>query len=449
MNWSLDGFKNILKGLGGDKDGRMHRQFVPGINITQQIADNLYAYNWLAAKVVDTPVEDATRKWRNLLIPDPGKKEDIEEVYKKFDIKGKFDQALKWARVFGGAVIVMVVDGDQEQPLDIDKVRIGQLKNLIVLDRYNITATVTDRNILSINLGQPEFYQVVRNGQKIHHSRVIKFDGQKPTIHQAERNNFWGLSIFTKLWEPISDSQETSDAIANLIYESNVDVYRIAGFNELVATSEELAIKRIKIAHKMKSIVNGIVLDREDEYEKKTNTFTTLPDIDDRFIQKVAGASEIPVTRLLGTSPAGQNATGESDMRNYYDSIQALQENIIRPRLDIVDKVVLGSAGYTDEFAYEFKPLQQLTEKEQAEVDFKTAQRDQVYLDQDIITALDVIAQLAERGTYIIIDSSRIEHEKEEAEMELEFAEENENGQSGEEPEGSGKEIPEGAEETG
>jgi len=184
--------------------------------------------------------------------------------------------------------------------------------------------------------------------------------------------------------------------------------------NALVAEGRDaLVVKRLKLAHEMKSIINGIALDKEDEYDKKTNSFTTLPDIDDRAIQKVSGASGIPVTRLLGISPAGQNATGESDMLNYYDNVQSTQENGLRPHIDWMDSIVTASAtSDIESFEYEFKPLKQLTELEQASVTLQRAQRDQIYLDQDIIEPSDIVAQLAEDGTYVSIDENSVTEEE-------------------------------------
>lgn len=410
-----DGFKNIITKLGTNKDARYYNEFIRGRRITIDEAENLYVYNWLAAQVADAIPDDATREWRSLLIPDADEKKKIEDEFKTFGLKGKINLAMKWARVFGGSAIIIVIEGeDPIEPLNLSTMRQGSLKNLIVLDRYNLFADVIDRDIMSDNYGQPEFYTVVRGGQRVHHTRVVRFDGVTPTIRKREEENFWGLSIYTKLFSPIADSQITSDSISNLITESNIDVYRIAGLNQLVAEGNDaIAVKRLKLAHSMKSVINGIALDKEDEYDKKTNTFTTLPDIDDRFIQKVAGASDIPVTRLLGTSPAGENATGESDLRNYYDKVSSLQENEIRPRLDYLDQVITTSIfGSPKDFEYKFLPLQQLTESEQAVVDLNKAQRDQIYLDLDIIQPTDAMAELAENGTYVSIDASRVEEEK-------------------------------------
>lgn len=418
-----DGFANIMKGLGGSKDPREWNIFLQGLRITQVTANNLYVYNWLAAKVVDIPIDDATRKWRTLLISDAEKKDEIEELLKEHNVKAITNLAFKWARVFGGAVIIAVIDGeDQEEPLDVERIRPDSLKNFIVLDRYNIYPDHIERNILSPNFGEPEYYTVARGGQRIHHSRLFKIFGDRKTLIETEQQNYWGNSIYTTLWDPISDSQTVSQTIQDLIYEANVDVYRIDGLNAMVAEgNDDLVVKRLQIASDMKSVIHGIAIDKEDEYDKKNNSFEKLPEIDDRFIQKVAGASNIPVTRLLGISPAGQNATGESDMLNYYDNIQSLQENDLRPAIDWMDSIVLQSAQQdVDDFEYDFLPLKQLTEQEQAEVDSKNASRDQAYLDADVIKPSDVVAQLAENGTYITIDENRVEEELELEELELE-----------------------------
>ena len=162
---------------------------------------------------------------------------------------------------------------------------------------------------------------------------------------------------------------------------------------------------------------NKIDLIEEDEYDKKNSQFTQLPQIDDRFIQKVSGASNIPVTRLLGISPAGQNATGESDMLNYYDEVQSIQENDFRPLIDWMDSIIIKSEALNlEKVEYQFLPLKQLTELEKADVDLKNAQRDQVYLDNNIVKETDVMSQLAENGTYVSIDENRVEEEKKEAE---------------------------------
>lgn len=447
LKFVKDGFKNILKGLGTDKDPRNARTFSKGMLINQQIANDLYVYNWLAAKGVNIPIDDATRKWRSLQIPDADKKKEIEELMKDFDVKGKISLAAKWARVFGGSAIVIIIEGeDPKEPLNIDAIRPGSLKNFIVLDRYNIFPEQINRQILSDNFGNPEYYTVIREGEKIHHSRVIRFLGEKPTVLEAERNNFWGVSIFTRTWDSIADSGTMTQAIGNLVSEASVDVFKIAGLNGMVADGDDnLVVKRLQIMNQMKSVVNGCVLDAEDDYEKKATTFTTLPDIDDRYMQKVAGSFDIPLTRFLGISPSGLNATGDSDMANYDDNVSSIQENDFRPKIDIMDSVIIASAQ-VEPFEYEFKPLRQLSEKDQAEVNTKNSAVDKTYWEMDVLRTSDILAQIAERKTYTAITAQRVEEELAQEEIDFEEENEEENSISSEEPEELGVEVPEGAE---
>ena len=66
-------------------------------------------------------------------------------------------------------------------------------------------------------------------------------------------------------------------------------------------------------------------------------------------------------TRLLGQSPAGLSATGDSDTRNYYDMIAARQELDLRPQLERLDKLILRSAGVDPAaLTFEFRPLWQM-----------------------------------------------------------------------------------------
>jgi len=420
MGRITDGFKSIMKGLGTSKDPRESVVYQIGNRIDQQTAENLYVYNWLAAKIIDIPIDDATRKWRSLLIADPVEKEETETAFEQFEIKARVSTAFKWARVFGGAGIFCVIEGDdQEEPLAIESIREGSLKNFVVLDRYNIYPGPVNMDVLSVNFGSPDYYMVARGGQKIHHTRIHKVYAQGTTIREFEKNNYWSPSLFTKLFEPVSDSQVCSQSINNMIYESNVDVYKIDGLLKLVAEGkDDVVVSRLKIVNGMKSILNAVVLDSKDEYEKKTNTFASLPDIDDRAMQKVSGASGIPITRLLGISPAGMNATGASDMLNYYDTVQSIQENELRPVIDWMDSVVVASLpGLNEKIDYEFLPLKQMTEVEQADVEFKKAQRDQIYLDHEVITEPDALAELAESGTYTTIDETRVEAERKENEL--------------------------------
>ena len=107
-------------------------------------------------------------------------------------------------------------------------------------------------------------------------------------------------------------------------------------------------------------------------------------------------------TRLFGTSATGMNATGDNDVRNYYDMVSAKQEAELRPQLEYLYEVLVRSElGYMPEdFRFDFNPLWQLSETKQATVEKTRAERDQVYLNAGVVTEGLVARELKERGTY-------------------------------------------------
>lgn len=51
------------------------------------------------------------------------------------------------------------------------------------------------------------------------------------------------------------------------------------------------------------------------------------------------------MTKLFGRAPAGMNATGESDLQNYYDYVDTLRESVLAPILRRLLPVRLAFPG--------------------------------------------------------------------------------------------------------
>ena len=77
---------------------------------------------------------------------------------------------------------------------------------------------------------------------------------------------------------------------------------------------ENVLMDRLALANRAKGISATVLLDAEEDYQQKTASFNTLPEILMAFFQLVSGAADIPATRFLGQSPGGMNSTGESGM---------------------------------------------------------------------------------------------------------------------------------------
>ncbi len=118
------------------------------------------------------------------------------------------NDAIKWARLYGGAVAVMLIDGqDLETPLRPETVAKGQFKGLYVLDRWQITPSTNDTvEEFGPDLGMPATYKVNQNAaalrnKTIHHSRLMRFDGYELPYNQRMAEMLWGLSVVERLYD--------------------------------------------------------------------------------------------------------------------------------------------------------------------------------------------------------------------------------------------------------
>lgn len=406
-----DGLENVVAGLGTSRDKMAHTHYTFTNFMDQNTAEAMYSGSWLAKRVVNTVAEDMTREWVQVIFD--GEKDtqfSVEEAEKQFAVRAKFLQALTWARLYGGAALVIGVKGqDLAEPLDVNTITQGSLSFLHVLDRYRIAGS--GNVILDLEdpaFGLPESYVLGVTSQQtvvtIHHTRVIRFDGEPATYQRFTANAYWHDSVLTHLQDAIKRADTVSAGIASMVFEANVDVITSEGLGELLSTKEGSAkvTKRYQMAATMKSFNRLLLLDSSETYDKKGNSFANLDEIWMRYMQEVSGAADIPLVRLLQTSPTGLNSTGDGELRNYYDMIKSKQCRQLQDQLHCLYEVLVRHAlGYMPEdFRFEFKPLWQMSEAERASIQKTNADRDKIYLDAAIITEGLIAKELMENNVY-------------------------------------------------
>ena len=124
-----DNMQNLATGLGTDKSKASHDTWnLDTMNNWHQL-ESVYQSNWIAGRIVDVHSEDMTREWRT--IKSDGA-EDIKQLEEHLMIKTKTQDALQWARLYGGAGMLMVTNQDMKEPLDINKIKKGDLQKVIV-----------------------------------------------------------------------------------------------------------------------------------------------------------------------------------------------------------------------------------------------------------------------------------------------------------------------------
>lgn len=430
---SRDGLENMMAGLGTGRDKMAYTAWSAPRVLERQTLSNMYRSSWLAKKIVNLPAEDMTRAWREFSFDDNPETTDdeaadgqrrVEQAEKKFSLRDKVTTALQWGRLYGGASILMGVGKpqDYDKPLDVERIKKGDLKFMLVLDRWMLVPTgqfVWD--ITDPAFGQPEFYTIatpqtgknLAGNVRIHHSRVVRFLGQRlPHIDSLQQNG-WGDSELQHSYDTLTGRDTITAAIATMMFEANVDVLKAPELNSMLSTNEGEALltKRFQLAAMMKSFNRMLLLDGTEEYDKKQNSFAGLDSIMREFRAEVSGACDIPVTRLFGTSVGGLNATGDNEIRNYYDSISAKQEANLRPQLDQIDAVLFRSEGIGDpaDMCFTFCDLWQMSEKERAEIGKLNMERDKGYFDMGVMTEGIIAKQLKADGTYTVMTTEDVD----------------------------------------
>lgn len=414
-----DSFVNLVANLGTSKDKRTSGEFQSRIlDITQLEA--MYGDDWLSGRVIDTPVDDSTRKWRKMSAPSVDEDlQVVKDLEKQLDVKQKFNEAQKWADLYNGAIIVMIMNDDIDisEPLDPEKVKEGQLSRLVVFDSTEISPMdINTNDITAENFRLPNFYSI-SGGDSIHHSRVLRFEGFKLPWRLKSQNNYWGQSRLQRYYDSLRNSRSVIDSVASLVYEAKNDIVSVPELYQELASPDGLAkiLQRFHLGDMLKSNNNMLLLDAREEFQRVSTTFAGISDLMMKFLLMVSAASDIPATRLLGQSAVGLNSTGEGEERNYHNRVSSDQETKYIPPLNQLDQVLVRSAidSMPEDYSFEFNPLRQNTEGEQSAIDLQNAQRDTIYKADGVLTEAAIAQELKDNDTYSVIDDEYIDLLKE------------------------------------
>lgn len=406
----IDNLQNLAAQLGVGKSKLAADTFALGV-VSDIVLTNMYRSDWMSRKIIDIPVPDMLRPWRAWNATDK-LITAIEDAEKRHAVKAKVMYAMKAARLYGGAGILIGADtGNPAQPLNIDRIGKGQLRYLTVLPRRVLTPWSIVADPQSPDFGLPQKYQMsTTNGGTIdiHPSRVLRFVGNDRLDFDLNADG-WGDSILFAIYDAIHNAALTQTGIAEMVHEAKIDVISVENLGAQLANSAgtDALVKRFRTAATLKSINNMLLLDAKEKWDRKQTSFTTLPDVLDRYLQIVAGAADIPATRLLGVSPKGLGSTGEHDQTNYYDMLASVREDHVTPILARLDRILWRDAIGAEpdgEVFYEWRPLWQPTEKERADVAKTKADTTKVYMDIGILPddamAKGIANQLIEDGVY-------------------------------------------------
>jgi phage-related protein (TIGR01555 family) len=415
-----DGLRNALAGMGTERDKRHYSHYSIFRPLTLIECENAYTASWLINKVVRVPAEDMTREWVDMSWNGSDKEmKFVTEAEQALNVRGKIYESLLWARLFGGCVIVIGIEGqDLTTPLDLDTITKGSLQYLYVLDRWRISwaGSLTDKpkDMGSENFGLPDTYIIAESAVRVHWSRVIRFDGALLPYFAFKRNSMWHNSELHPVLEAVKDYDGGKNAVAALLWEAVVDIIKAEGLAAKLTTEagEEEVQNRYANAALSKSVFRTLLLDKEtEEWEQKNVPFNQgMVDAVRHLMIDVCGAADIPTPRLFGQSPAGLTATGDSDIRNYYDHIGSKQESQMRRPMTKLYNVLLRHAlgRWPENWKMEFRALWQMSDVDKSTIQLNRAKRDQLNIQSGIITEGVAAREAKEDQIYRTMEDSDV-----------------------------------------
>ena len=427
-----DGYINVLNKYGTSRDNSESYEFVaepviPDTSLTIQYEDN-----GLFAKIIDTPAEEAVKHGFDLGLKDDSINEFVEDALDALEWEEKAATAIKWARLYGGSIIVMLIDDGRglEEPVDWNNIR--SVDELRVYERsvvqpdyaslYSSDPMRATRNRAS-KFAMPEYYYVqsLYGSFTVHESRCLVFrNGILPERVTNPVYRFWGTPEYVRIKRAMRDALVAHGNGPKLLDRSVQPIYKMKNLASLLASEggDETVLKRLEIIDLARGILNSIAIDAEGEdYDFKSIPFSGVKDVIDTTCNMLSAVTNIPQTILFGRSPAGENSTGDSDFENYYNYIERIQKLMlkgnVRTLLDVLFKAALtnGEVPEDPKYKLKFNPLWSLSDTEQANVDkvkadieMVKAQTAQLYVQMQALDPSEVRTALAKTEEFTVED---------------------------------------------
>lgn len=428
----LDGYVNMLNKYGTAQDNSEHYHYALENQTPDTVLTTNYETNGLFAKIIDIPAQEAVKKGFKLNISDEKVEEYIQKKIRKLKFFTVAEDSLKWSRLYGGALAVMIIDdgeSDLAKPVNWKKAKaieeiVTYERSLVTPDYFSLYSGygVYGEKIHS-KFRMPEYYNVfsMYGSFRVHESRCLIFrNGKMPEQASTSDFRFWGIPEYNRIKRALREAITAHGDAVRLLERCVQAIYKMKNLSQLLSTDEgeDQALRRLEVIDMARGILNSIAIDSEGEdYDFRSITLTGVKEVIDSACNMLSALTEIPQTKLFGRSPAGMNATGESDLENYYSFIDKIREAQLRDNIcSLVDGIIQigmnrGELSEKPDYELEFEPLWNEKESDRANIDQTNAQTDlvkaqtaQMYVDLGVLDPSEVRKNLKEEGKFRIED---------------------------------------------
>ncbi len=421
----VDDFRNFATGIGvRGIDKRRGRQQWGYEELTEIECRFIWRGSDMADRAVSKFVEEMFREGFSYQVPgDKDLSEELDMAARELGLQEQVITALKYMRAYGGCGIFLGADDgarDLSMPLREDRIR--SFDYLTPFTPMELVPVTWYSDPLRPKFGTIETYRLNPLDRPpgaapdlftlpvIHESRIIPLQGVIVWRGQPLYNLHpgWGDSVFVRLRQVIADFEQAWGGAGILISDFAVATLKLKGLAELMAAGGASVEQRAQAIEDGRSVARTTIIDAEEEFRRETTTVTGLPELLDRMSNRLAAAMDLPVSLMMGQEPAGLNATGDSDIRWWYGTVGAQQRIRAKPLLERIQRLrFLARNGVTkgklpEKWGVKFPSLWRPSETEMATVRLQQAQADQIYLQNQVVTAAEIARSRFGGGEYSV-----------------------------------------------
>jgi hypothetical protein len=435
---TADSFVNMAHKLGVGADNALSSSTYGYNPITRNrtLLEWIHRGSWLGGVAIDIVADDMTRAGVDFLSElKPGDGSRLDAYVEQQGCWAALNDAIKWARLYGGGIAVHLVDGqDPRTPLQLDRVGRDQYKGMIALDRWMVDPSLEDLvTDYGAHLGLPKFYRVQANapslrGAVIHHSRVaFRSEGIRLPYNQRLTENMWGISVLERLYDRMIAFDSASTGAAQLVFKAHLRTMSIEGLRDIVAAGGPMMdglMSYVEVMRRFQGIEGITLLDSKDLFEVQGSgsAFSGVGDIVSQLADQLAGALQIPKTRLFGQSPGGMSG-GKDDAgeRTYYDGIRQGQNKDLRQGVTSMYLMSARSQGIAlpDGFGIAFASLYDIDDTEKADIAQKVTETVTAAKDAGLVSQKTVLQELRQSSRTTGVWTNITEAEVEAADDEI------------------------------
>lgn len=401
----MDGWQNSASGLGIEGvDKAASTVYGPITLLHRESLSRLYTGDGISANIINAPIFDATREgvtWSfGQSEMDAEAQAETQTAFQEFHERLGTVTALQragaWARLYGSSLILMGIDDNQPTSMPVDWSNIRSLRWI-----QPVAAGLGGRVEQLFDGPRLTSYRVHPTGQGIgggakvyHRSRVIRLDGifLPPEISLYLQG--WGLPELQRIYDALSQAGVADQSATSYLQDRTYPIWKVSGLDgKKAAKGPANLMARFALLTLAKSAYHAIVLDKDKEdFTVGEVSANGLADLLRVYPSRVAGNANIPVTRIYGVSPAGLNATGESDHRQYNERVKGREQvGLLGPALKRITEVGVASFrgptnGRPVVWSYEWNPLSTPTQMEQAQTKKINAEADALMIDRLVLT---------------------------------------------------------------